>query len=176
MYISKIFLILVVVSMVWAGGVRTSQIAQARDRKNEKNINVVNESSDKPATSSSDISDPASPSMDVTILPTPTLSPTVTPTPVASSSPAVTETPSPTPTATPAPQLALGFLDLFKKPDPPPGTGHTGLNFLSAVGQDSVYQQDNPSAATRRSLYGAVIALVFVGISTFMYGRSKHTI
>lgn len=115
---------------------------------------------------------------------------TPVPVPVQDASASSSATPSPTaspvPTATPTPesqssakQLALGFIDLFKKSGPTDSSsgGNTGLglNVLSAGTQHSLYADGSGmSAAATRSAYGIVLALCLVGAGTILYDRSKH--
>lgn len=109
----------------------------------------------------------------------------VTPTPVspapASASAAPTPTPTPSPSATPTPsspgkQLALGFMDLFKKSGPTDSSGtKPGLNVLSADMHNSPYADGSGmSTAATRSLYGVVVALGLLGAFMIWYERSHR--
>jgi hypothetical protein len=74
----------------------------------------------------------------------------------------------------------MGIIDFFKS-DPKPPSADTassprrGFNVLSSDVHASPYLENGdmgPSA--KKAWYGTILALAFLGASTFMYGRSKH--
>ncbi len=101
------------------------------------------------------------------------------PDPEPAETPARTESPSPT--ATPKQKSNSGALasivDFFKNgsgPNSPTANTRTdrGLNLFGSDPGSSAYSSDsNPE---KRVWYGLVGALALIGVSTFMYGRSKH--
>ena len=171
-------ILLAVISLAWAGG-----FTQARERTPSpspfKPASIAHTPTPLPGTpdaalATSSFGHISSGSGKGKITPSPTPDTTATPVPSPTLTP--TLTPSPTPQS-PGSSVALGFLNLFKKSDPPTtgGAAPAGLNFLSANGTGSVYQNGNAmSTAEERGLYGIVLALSLLGISTFLYGRSRH--
>lgn len=159
--------------MAWAGNFF---VAQAR----EKNRINTNPTFFSPRIASS--SEPTqTPIYSKTPKPThtPKLTKTPVPTATASSSPAFSPSPSPSSSETPQPTpehktvtgLAASIANFFKGNSGLPPSMGRGLNTLSVGPEASPYAP----ASQSRFWYVLTGTLALVGMSTLMYGRSKHS-
>ncbi len=107
-----------------------------------------------------------------------------TPTPKKSPTPTPTDTPEATAEATPAPtdtpkaeksRTLASIVQFFKNgpgANPPSEHADRGLNLFGSDSGGSLYSSAQDSE--KKVWYGLIGVLALLGISTFMYGRSKH--
>lgn len=172
-------LILLIISigyLAWAGGLRVS-VVQAQDGTSDTTT-VARDSADEKDRRKSRIQDlieddfGKNSSRSAASSPSPTIEPTETP--------VALESPSPTATARPKSNSGAlaSIVDFFKNASGPNSSATNtradrGLNLFGSGTGSASYGLD--STSEKKIWYGLIGALGLVGVSTFMYGRSKHT-